>query len=88
MNTETYLEGRIAKLESEISDKTLELASCIQPTEWSAFAKSATNKVDKAYEAFCTSIRWRVHGAGLPAHRPSRWARGPKRTSSNTAGSA
>jgi SpoVK/Ycf46/Vps4 family AAA+-type ATPase len=60
MNTETYLEGRIAKLESEISDRTLELASCIQPAEWSAFAKSATSKVDKAYEAFCTSIRWRV----------------------------
>jgi SpoVK/Ycf46/Vps4 family AAA+-type ATPase len=60
MNTEAYLESRIATLESEISDKTLELSSCIQDAEWSAFAKSATNKLNKAYEAFCTSIRWRV----------------------------
>ncbi len=37
MNTETYLEGRIVKLESEISDKTLELYSYPQDSGWSVF---------------------------------------------------
>jgi len=60
MNVETYIENQIAELEAELSDKRVELASCIQPADWAAFSTSAAKKLDKAYESFCWAIRWRV----------------------------
>ena len=53
MNVETYIENQIAELEAELSDKRVELASCIQPADWAAFSTSAAKKLDKAYESFC-----------------------------------
>ena len=60
MNVETYIENQIAELEAELSDKRVELASCIQPADWAAFSTSAAKKLNKAYESFCSAIRRRV----------------------------
>ena len=60
MNVGTYIENQIAELEAELSDKRVELASCIQPADWTAFSTSAAKKLDKAYESFCSAIRRRV----------------------------
>ena len=60
MNVETYIENQIAELEAELSDKRVELASCIQPADWAAFSTSAAKKLNKAYGSFCWAIRWRV----------------------------
>jgi len=60
MNVETYIENQIAELEAELSDKRVELASCIQPAAWTASSTPAAKKLDKAYESFCSAIRRRV----------------------------
>jgi hypothetical protein len=60
MNVESYIENQIAELNVELSDKRVELASCMQPADWAAFSTSAAKKLDDAYELFCSAIRWRV----------------------------
>jgi hypothetical protein len=60
MNVESFIETQIAELNAQLSDKRVELASCMQRADWAAFSTSAAKKVDDAYKSLCSAIRWRV----------------------------
>src|ERR1035441_7985036 len=64
MTIQTYLDNRMAKVGSELTDVERDLAGCIQQTDWTEFSNRASKRVDKAYASFCSSIYWgMVRGA-------------------------
>ena len=62
MTIQTYLDGRMAKVGSELADVERDLAGCIQPADWTEFSARASKKMDKAYASFCSSIYWGIVG--------------------------
>jgi SpoVK/Ycf46/Vps4 family AAA+-type ATPase len=74
MTIQTYLENRLAKVETEFAGVGRDLSECIQPADWVEFSAAATKRLEQAYRAFCSSIYWGIVRGGYGGLRSFRMA--------------